>query len=104
MHVLVRQKSGGQFASVFFDQRPFFDPAVIRFVMLQSEVRDVVAQGQQKVVIGVVPRAKQNSRLLYQVPEMFPDLFRSIERRSAVSRNIDFRGRIFAGRSQWHHL
>ena len=102
MHVLVRQKPGGQFPSVLFHQRPLFDPAVIRFVMLQSEMRDVIAQGQQEVVVGVVPRAKQNSRLLHQVPIMFPDFFRSIERGGAVGCKIEFRGRIFG--AERHHL
>src|ERR1039458_9226420 len=72
--------------------------------MLQSEMRDVIAQGKQEVVIGVMPRAKKNSRLLHQVPVMFPDFLRSLERRGAIGRNIEFRGRILAGRRQWHHL
>ncbi len=102
MHILVRQKSRGQFPSVLFDQRALVDAAVIRFVMLQSEMRDVIAQSQQEVVIGVMPCAKQNSRLLHQVAVMFPDFFRSIERGGAVGRNIEFRGRIFAERRQGH--
>ena len=101
MHILVRQKSGGQFPSVFFHQRPLFDPAVVRFVMLQSEMSDVIAQGQQEVVAGVMPRAKQNSCLFHEVPVMLPDFFRSIERGGAVGHNIDFRGRIF-GAERYH--
>ncbi len=42
-----------------------------------------------------MPRTKQNSRLLHQVPVVFPDFFRSIECGGAVGHNIDFRWRVF---------
>ena len=92
------------FASVVFDERTLIDAAVVRFVMLESEVRDVVAEGQQKVVVGVMPRAKQDSGLLDEVAVMFPDFVGSVERSGTVGGEVEFRGRVFVGRSQWHDL
>src|SRR5271165_770074 len=72
--------------------------------MLQSEMRDVIAQGQQKVVVVVVLRTKKNSRLLHQIPVVFPDFRGSIERGGAVGGNVDFRGRTFAGGGKCYNL
>ena len=72
--------------------------------MFQSEMRHMIAQRQQKVVIVVMPRAKKQSRLLHQVAKVLPNFFRSIEGSSAVRRKIDFRRRIFARRRQRHNF
>ena len=72
------QKTSAQFPAVFFDQRPLVDPAIVRLVMLQAEMRDVIAQSQQKMVVGVVLRAKKNAGLLHQIAVVFPDFGRSV--------------------------
>ena len=49
------------------DQSAFVDAAVVRFVMFEAEVRDVIAEGVEKVIVAVVMRAEKFLRLVDQI-------------------------------------
>ena len=89
----MRQQSRAQQPCSGINQASLAQPAVIRFVMLQSEVSHVITQAEQKVIIAVVLRSKQRVGLRDQVLVMLPNLRRSIERGRTVGSNVHFRGR-----------
>ena len=94
MHVLVRKQAGFHFASGFIDQSALVDPAVIGFVMLEAEVRDVIAQAEQEVVVAIVMRAEKLVRLIDQILVVVPDFLRRVESGGAVGGNIHLGERI----------
>ena len=55
----MRQHAERDVAQRRVEQRAFSHAAVVRFVVLKSKVRRVIAQRQQKVIVRVVGRAKQ---------------------------------------------
>ena len=59
-----RPEKFGQLVAV--DQALFVGAVVARFMMLEPEVRHVVAQRQQEVIIAIVPRSEKRSRLALQ--------------------------------------
>src|SRR6266568_1286708 len=69
--------------------------------MLQSEVRDVVAQGEQKMIVAVVVRAEEFLGLLDQVLVVIPYLLGSVERGGTIGGDIQFRQRFL---SEWNDL
>ena len=46
---------------------PLHGAIVARLVMLQSEMRHVIAERQQEMIVAIVPRAEQRAGLLDQV-------------------------------------
>ena len=63
---LMRQEMGVDAARVLVDQRALGDAIIARLVVLQPEVRRVVAEGIEEVVLAVVRGAEQRQRLVHQ--------------------------------------
>ena len=84
MHVLVREQAGCRFAFAVIDQRTLGDAAVVRLVVFQSEVRHVIAQAEQEVVIAIVMRAEKFVGLFDQILVVVPDFLRRRESGGAV--------------------
>ena len=55
----MRQHAERNVAQSRVEQRALRHATVVRFMVLKSEVRRVIAQRQQKVIVLVVGRAKQ---------------------------------------------
>ncbi len=55
----MRQHSQGNVAQGLVEQSALSHATVVRFVMLKSEVRSVIAEGQQKVITLIMRSAKQ---------------------------------------------
>ncbi len=56
--------------------------------MLQPEVRHVVAQTVEKVIVAIVLRSKKRVRLRHQILIMLPNIGGRIERGGAVGCNV----------------
>ena len=54
MHVFMWQQTGMKGSDFRIDQRPFFGAAVIRFVMLQAKMSNVITQTENEVVVAVM--------------------------------------------------
>ena len=70
MHVLVRQQARKFHALRLIHQAALRRSIVARFVMLQSKMRHVIAQRQQKMIIAVMPRPEQRPRFSNQIVQM----------------------------------
>ena len=58
------------------DQGSFIDAAVVGFMMLEAEVRNVIAERVEKVIVAVVLRAEKLLGLLDQALVVIPDFLR----------------------------
>ena len=63
MHIFMRQQAGGELAGSVIDQTALIDPAVVRFVVLETKMRDVIAERVKEVVIAIMVRAEKLLRL-----------------------------------------
>ena len=99
MSIFVGQKPGGQLARGVVDQGSFIDAAVVGFVVLESEVRNVIAERIEKMIIAVVMRAEEFLRLVDEIFVVLPNLLRRFERGGAVGSNVHFSGRILRERN-----
>ena len=68
--------------------------------MFQPEVRDVITQRVQKVIVAVVLSAKKGSGLGHEILVTIPYFFRRLKSGCAVGDNIQFGGRLLAGRER----
>ena len=59
-------KIGGRLPHVLVDERPGRDAVVVRLMVLESEVRDLVAQRVQKLEVREMVRAEQRVRFHHQ--------------------------------------
>src|SRR5262249_4490535 len=92
MHEFMRDKSYGYFSLIVVYQRTLFNSAVVRFVMLQSEMGHVIAERKQKMVVLVMPCSEEIAGLLHQ-PLHRGDQFRfDIKRGFAVCSDVDATG------------
>ena len=98
MSHFVREQRGHELALIFIDQRAFAGPIVAGFMMLQAEVRHVVAQGQEEMVIPIVTGAKERSGLRDEVLEVPFVLRLHLECGRAVGHNVNEVRRVGAGR------
>jgi hypothetical protein len=89
MDELVRKEPDHDPATVGVDQRALPAPVVARLVVLETEVRDRVAERQEKTVAPVVVRAEECVRLGHHaiVPGLL--LRGHLERRLAVREHVD---------------
>jgi hypothetical protein len=85
------------------NQRALGDAAVIRLVVLEPEVRHVVAERQQEMVVAVVPRAEQHARFGNQVAELGLNIGAEINRGGAVGGDIQLCRTRIAGWRQIHN-
>ena len=99
--ILVRQQAGRKFAGSIVDQGALIDAAVVGFVMLETEVRNVIAEGVEEVIVAVVMRAEKFLRLLDQILVVIPDFLRGIERGGAVGGDVHFGDRILRERNNF---
>src|SRR5579863_4343797 len=99
VRVFVRQQAGGKFARSVVDEGAFIHAAVVGFVMLEAEVRDVIAQRVEEVIVTIMMRAKKLLRLVDEISVMIPNFLRSVERGGAVGGDIHFRGRVLRQRN-----
>src|SRR5207253_6833049 len=58
MHVFMRKEAGFDQAQAIIDQSALIRPAVVRFMVLQSKVRHMVAEAEKKVIITIVARTE----------------------------------------------
>src|SRR5207253_5335227 len=58
MNILVRKKAGSDQAQAIVDQSALIRPAVVRFMVLQSKVRHMIAKAEKKVIITIVARTE----------------------------------------------
>src|SRR5262249_28681297 len=79
-----------ELAVSFVYQAAFAHAAVVRFVMLESKVCNVITESVEKVVVLVVLGAEQRSRLRDQVLVVIPDLLRRLKCGSAVGGHVEF--------------
>ena len=70
------------------DKAAFLDAAVVRLMMLETEVSDVVAQRVEKMIVAIVVRAKKFLRLIDETPVVVPNFLRSFESCSAIGGNV----------------
>ena len=91
-------------ALAFIYQRALHHPAVIRFMVFKSEMRHVIAQAVEEVVIAIVMRAKKFLRLVHQRLVMVENILRRIQRRRAVGGDIHFSYRIIGQRHNAQEL
>ena len=70
--------------------------------MLEAEVRHVIAQGEQEMIVVIVPRAKELAGLRHQIREALLHFRAHLERRCAVRHHVDLVMNRFAGRRQVH--
>src|SRR6266496_4770699 len=59
-------------------------------MMLQAEVRDVIAQAEQKVVVAVMRGTEQKPSLLHQVRIFVPHFLWRVECGGAIGSNVHF--------------
>src|ERR1044071_154115 len=87
MHVLVREETGERAAIVV--QRHLFHAVVARLVMLESEMRDVVAEREQPVVMAEVIRAEQRARFCFELAVVVGERRPRFNRGRAVAGDVD---------------
>jgi len=76
------------------------EAAVVRLVMLEAEVRDVIAEREQEVVVAVVARAEEHAGFSDDVGESFLDGGRDGEGGFAVGDEVELVVDGLAGRRQ----
>ena len=86
MNILVRQQAGFQFAGGFVYQSALAYTAVVGFVVLQTEVRDVIAEAEKKVVVAIVMSAEKFVCLFNQIFVMVPDFLAEVRARRRCRR------------------
>ena len=94
MNVLVGEQAGLHLARGFIDEAALVNAAVVGFVVLQTEVRDVIAQAEKKVVVAIVMRAEKFVRLFDQILVVVPDFLRRFESGGAVGGDVHLGERI----------
>ena len=99
MHKLVRQHAERNAPIDIINQRALSDATVVRFVMLESEVRCVIAQSQKEVIVRVMCRAKKRDRFQDDSLQRHRQLRTDLEIRRIVSRDIDLIRRISGQRN-----
>ena len=62
-------------------KRALGQAAVVRLVMLQAEVRHVIAEREQEVIVAIMPRAEELARLGNQVGHLLLIVRRSYSAR-----------------------
>ena len=67
MHILMTEKLSQSFPRSIFLEHQLVHAVIARLVMLKTEVRDVIAEGDEPVVVSIVPRQKQGAA--YQLPK-----------------------------------
>src|SRR6266567_7472332 len=65
-------------------------------MVLQAEMRNVIAQAEQEVVVTIMRGAEKSAGLLHQIAVFVPDLLRRLERGGAVSGDVHLHGRSLA--------
>ena len=84
----MRQQVAGGAQGIRVDQRALAGAVVARFVVLQSEVRHVIAQRVKEVIAPVVARAEERAGFLHQVLEMADQLGAGLQRAVAIGRHV----------------
>ena len=88
MNELVRHQARDPFAADVFAQRRFLDAVVARLVVLETEVRDVVAEREQPVVVAIVIRAEDGGGLVDQPSVLRREVVRRQRGLGAVGEKI----------------
>src|SRR5579885_904268 len=100
----MRKKTRGEFARGVVDKAAFVYAAVVRFVMLESEVRDMIAKRVEEVIVAIVMRAKKFLSLIDEALVVVPDFLRGVEGSGAVGGNVHFGGRILCERDDFQEF
>ena len=92
MHELVRQEVGRDPLQIRIDQRALLVSVVARLVMLQAEVRHVVAERVEEMIVAVVAGAEQCARLLHQILVFRDDFGTHLQGAIAVGGDVQIMG------------
>src|SRR5215469_9551397 len=84
----MREQTGGGGAQLFVNQRALIDPAVVGLVVLQTEVRHVIAERIKEVVITIMVGPEKRPSLKYQAVVVCLDVVRNLQRGLAVGGEI----------------
>src|SRR5579863_2120176 len=98
MHEPMRYQVGVKSALSLVDQGTFGDSIVARFMMFEPELRDLIAERDQKMIVAIMSRAEQRASLGDQLSKMCFHIGRHGEIRRRISRYIHFVRWILAGR------
>ena len=96
----MRQQPAQRHAGAGHEQRALRQPAVVRFMMFQAEVRHMIAEREQKMIVAIMARAKELARLGNQVGHLLLVLGAHVQRGFAVGHHVDFMVNRFARRRE----
>src|SRR6267143_553793 len=99
MYVLMGKQTGRQLSRILVHQSPFVDAAVVRLVVFEAKMGDMIAQTEQKVIIAIVLRAEKFSGLLDQALVVIPDFLCRRKGSGAVGRNVHLYGWVLSERN-----
>src|SRR3954451_2466996 len=86
-------------AETVIDHAHFWNAAVVRFVMLQSEVSDVVAESEKEMVVAIMVSAEEPLCLLNELLVFVEDDLRGLESARAIGSHVQFGTRIVGERN-----
>jgi hypothetical protein len=89
VHELVGHEAGHPLARRFVAEDVFGGAVVARLVMLQPEVRDLIAQRHQPVVVAIVRRAEKRDGLLDQPRVLLLEAGGRLEREGVLRSQVD---------------
>src|SRR6202050_135624 len=96
MRVFVRKQPGECEELRFVDQAALRGAIVARFVMLKTEVSDVVAERQQKVIVAIMARTEKGACFSNKLVQVYLGFGCHRQRRFAVRRDVDIVRRILS--------
>ena len=85
----MRQQAAQRHAGIGQEQGSLGQAAVVRFVMFQAEMRHMIAQRQQEMVVAIMPRPEKFARLGNQVGHLLLNRGAHVESGFAVRHHID---------------
>ena len=84
---------------IVFIRQILFPLAIVAALMvLQAEMRNVIAEGEQEMVTSIMTRPKERSGFRHQARKMACSRRRYFQRRRAVGHDVQFMRRIRLGR------
>src|ERR1017187_3636085 len=97
MDEFVGQQAGEIDAAGIFDQAALGGAIVARFMMLEAEMRHVVTECEEKMIIAIVAGTEEGARLRNQLVKMHLRLRSHCQGSRAVRGDVDLMRRILAG-------
>ena len=104
VNILVGQQASRFFAGGVVDQRALVDTAIVGFMVLEAEVRNVIAERIEEVIIAVVMCSEKLLSLLDEALVVVPDFRRRIEGGRAVGGDVHLSKRIGGERDDFQEF